>query len=348
MIAKSLEAHDEPPIAIDKDPRYAYYREEEKQIEPYFHCFEHHILNEHLRACMVDVMTHACLQMECHDQTLILAVSIVDRYFSAICGDSGLEKSQLVQVAVAALMIACKHEDGAQRVEEMISIIPCEAMCQDKTPVLIFEQDICHALEFRFSLPTVYHFLTKFLEISEASMMTCSLDRTAHNDLARCLCDRYLMDFSPHLPSLVAASIVWLTRAAHRHGLITCTSQLLHPWPAELQSVSGYAERDLRLCVQDIHAVLAEELRASVAYQLATTRALASATAAAAVSKFAPKKARKMEIAAVKCVAPLPPTRGMMCLAVRAKHGHEAYQLLVGTCTAASHSIDTDEMPVKC
>ena len=132
-------------------------------------------------------------------ETLYLCVNILDRYLSS---EVQVQRQKLQLVGVTALLVACKYEEiYPPEVKDCVYITDRAYTRQD---VLDMERDIVKKLEFKFTVPTGYPFLKRFLHITKASKPICHL--------ANYYMERMLQEYCSlsYRPSLVAAAAVCL------------------------------------------------------------------------------------------------------------------------------------------
>jgi len=190
-----------------------------------------------IRAFLADVMLSAADELRYHPQTVCLAMNLLDRSIDAAAtGELPGTYAALLTLASATLLLACKYEEGSIDVDAVIRAVehhsggpaaaaaaasgpagPPPRVC-DHAEVVRTETRVCRALGWRLTVPTVYHFLTRYLVASKA----CGGAHRPVVALSFCLLDRLLLerDVQTLPPSLVAAAIVWLARAARCKGLL--------------------------------------------------------------------------------------------------------------------------------
>jgi hypothetical protein len=100
------------------------------------------------------------------------------------------------------------------------------------------ESDIVNTLEYKFTIPTVHSFLCRFLKAAHADRPMVQL--------ACFLTERTLQEYSMlnFLPSTIAAAAVMIVRK----------SQGRHPWSPTLRKYTGYDEKDLQACAEEMRA----------------------------------------------------------------------------------------------
>lgn len=118
-------------------------------------------------------------------------------------------------------------------------IILCECF-----QVLEMERAVLNVLKFELTTPTTKSFLRRFIRAAQASYKTPTL---VLEFLGNYLAELTLLEygFLPFLPSMIAASAVYLAK-------ITLDSSTC-PWDATLQHYTGYRPSELGHCVKAIH-----------------------------------------------------------------------------------------------
>ena len=124
-------------------------------------------INERMRAVLVDWLVDVHWKYKQQPETLHLAVSIIDRYLTAV----PTHRSELQLVGCTALLLASKHEESFRKevtVADMVYV--CDSM-YTAADVRGMETRILAALSFRLSAPTAYTFMTRLLKAASASQM---------------------------------------------------------------------------------------------------------------------------------------------------------------------------------
>lgn len=155
-------------------------------------------INEIMRAILVDWLVEVHMKFRLVPETLYLCVNIIDRY----CATTNIERRKLQLVGVTALLVACKYEEIYPPEVRDCVYITDRAYCRQE--VLDMEQDIVKKLEFRMTVPTGHNFLTRFLDITNAT----TLQRIAATYYMERTLQEYV--FLKYRPSLVAAAAVCL------------------------------------------------------------------------------------------------------------------------------------------
>lgn len=110
--------------------------------------------------------------------------------------------------------------------------------------VLEMEREVLNVLKFELTTPTTLTFLRRFTRAAQTSYKAPTLSLEF---LGSYLAELTLLEyeFLPFLPSMIAASSVYLAK-------ITLDSSTC-PWDATLQHYTGYRPSELEHCVKAIH-----------------------------------------------------------------------------------------------
>ena len=188
-------------------------------------------LTEKMRTILVDWLIEVHMKFKCRSETLFLAVDIVDRYLAEV----QTARSTLQLVGVTALLLAAKYEEIYP--PEVKDCVYISANTYSREEVLRMERSICGTLQFRFTKPNVIHFLSRLVEILEAS--------TELRHMALFFAEVALLNYSlyPYPPSQLAAACVFLA------------SRMQDPnatWNQALQYYSHYSAVDVYLIAKRI------------------------------------------------------------------------------------------------
>lgn len=189
-------------------------------------------VTEKMRAIVVDWLIDVAIKFRLRPETFYLAIDVMDRYLM-VCTTT---RAQLQLVGITSLLIAAKHEEmWAPDVRECIKIT---ANTYTRDEILMMERAICAALAFRFTVPTVYPFLERLLQVSNADSLTrCA----AYYFLEHAMMDYNMLGF---LPSTVANASMYLANVLLRK--VTWGHELQYYSKAKVQDFRGCAEQLLR------------------------------------------------------------------------------------------------------
>ncbi|XP_024396701.1 cyclin-A1-4 isoform X1 [Physcomitrium patens] len=198
-------------------------------------------VNPTMRGILVDWLVevrHVAGEYRLVPDTLYLAVSYIDRYLSA----QVVTRQRLQLLGVACMLIAAKYEEiCAPQVEEFCYITD-STYCREE--VLEMERGVLNVLKFELTTPTTKSFLRRFVRAAQAS---CKGPSLVLEFLGNYLAELTLVEygFLPFLPSMIAASAVYLAKLTLDSS--TC------PWDATLQHYTGYRPWELERCVRAMH-----------------------------------------------------------------------------------------------
>ncbi|XP_059442101.1 G2/mitotic-specific cyclin S13-7-like [Corylus avellana] len=216
---------------------YGFYKRIERQSR-----VKKNYLNEKLRVIVVDWLIQVHMDFGFEQETLFLAVNVVDRFLSSVV----VSVSELKLVTMAALVIACKY--GEKR-------FPSAVEFQDMIPETYFtclfeasftqeeinsmEEKILNKLGWKIMVPTIHSFLVELLRsfgITDRLLknMAFYFGELAMNDYATT---------TMHSPSMIAASAI--------HAARSCMLERSHgrEWAKTLQK-TGYSKRDISSCAK--------------------------------------------------------------------------------------------------
>jgi len=145
-------------------------------------------------------------------------------------------------VGCTALLIASKYEEIYVPALKDFVYIGDKAYVKEQ--IIAMEGIILNTLAFNFTVPSPLRFSERFLKITKADDITTKfayylMELTLQN-----------YDFLNYLPSVIAASAVYLARLALKQT----------PWPEELQYESEYSEGDLKSCVSLLYGIASQDV----------------------------------------------------------------------------------------
>ncbi|XP_021903475.1 putative cyclin-A3-1 [Carica papaya] len=191
-----------------------------------------------MRGILVDWLVEVAEEYKLVSDTLYLTINYIDRYLSM----NTLNRQKLQLLGVSSMLIASKYEEiTPPNVEDFCYITD---NTYTKEEVVKMEADILKSLSFELGSPTVKTFLRRLNMVAQEDYKTCNLQLEF---LSYYLAELSLLDygFVKFLPSLVAASVVFLARFILRPKV--------NPWSVALQEYSKYKAAELRECVLVIH-----------------------------------------------------------------------------------------------
>merc|ERR1711957_224546 len=197
-------------------------------------------VSKKVRCTLVDWVVEVHRKFKLKQETLFLAVNILDRFLSA----RGVSKDKLQLVASTCIFIASKWEDMWPPLCKDLVYVGSRAF--SKADIVKMEVTILNAIKFDIGVPTSFRFFKRFAKAAGAN--------TQMNHLVS-----YLVELSMHdydllrfPPSMIAASC---TNVAQK--MLRCGS-----WDSTLQNETGLSEAAITPCVEAfqtfLHALPAE------------------------------------------------------------------------------------------
>ncbi|CAI0444483.1 unnamed protein product [Linum tenue] len=187
-----------------------------------------------MRGILIDWLIEVAEEYKLVPDTLYLTVNLIDRSLSQIY----IEKQRLQLLGVTCMLIASKYEEIlAPQVEEFCFITD---NTYKREEVLKMERQVVDMMHFNLSVPTTKTFLRRFIQAAQTSYKDPCLElEYLANYLAELTLVEY--DFIKFLPSLIAASAVFLARWT--------LNQSVHPWNPTLEHYTNYRAPELRSTV---------------------------------------------------------------------------------------------------
>ncbi|KAM1464273.1 hypothetical protein ACFXTO_043954 [Malus domestica] len=191
-----------------------------------------------MRGILVDWLVEVAEEYKLLSDTLFLTVMYIDKFLSL----NVLNRKRLQLLGVSSMLIASKYEEISPPHVEQFCYITDNTY--DRGEVLKMEADILKSLNFNLGSPTIKTLLRRFTRFAQESYKDPNLQLEF---LGYYLAELSLLDYEcvQFLPSLVAASVTFLTRFMIRPKD--------HPWTLSLQRYSGYKPADLKECVLIIY-----------------------------------------------------------------------------------------------
>ncbi|KAG8377500.1 hypothetical protein BUALT_Bualt08G0039400 [Buddleja alternifolia] len=191
-----------------------------------------------MRGILIDWLVEVAEEYKLLPDTLYLTISYIDRFLST----NAINRQRLQLLGVSSMLIASKYEEiSPPNVEDFCYITDNTYKKED---VVKMEADVLKSLKFEMGNPTVKTFLRRFTRTAQEDYESSS---SQLEFLGYHLAELSLLDYGcvKFLPSLVAASVVFLSRFT--------LSPNRHPWNSALERHSGYKAADLKECVGILH-----------------------------------------------------------------------------------------------
>ncbi|KAK2445666.1 cyclin [Trifolium repens] len=206
-------------------------------------------VTSNMRGILIDWLVEVADEYKLLPETLHLSVSYIDRFLSL----NVINRSNLQLLGVSSMLIASKYEE----------ITPPKAVdfrqITDNTyqlkQVIKMEADILKSLNFEMGNPHVYTFLKEFIGFATENQKTSKLQMEF---LCNYLAELSLLEYEciRFLPSVVAASVIFLARFIIRPDV--------YPWTSSLSDNLGYKSDELEECVLILHDLYLSRKAASL------------------------------------------------------------------------------------
>jgi G2/mitotic-specific cyclin-B, other len=187
----------------------------------------HRHINESMRSVLIDWIAEVHFKFKLASETLYLTVNIIDRYLEQV---HDITTSKLQLIGVTALLLASKVEDiYPPELKELAYITSSAYTTKD---IIQMESQIAGVLNFNFTVPTVYTFISRFLKAAHADKM---MVQTACYLAERSLQEYAMLQFPP---SVIAAQCIRSARMMTNR----------YPWSPTLRKYCRLDEADLVPC----------------------------------------------------------------------------------------------------
>ncbi|XP_022215104.1 G2/mitotic-specific cyclin-B3-like [Drosophila obscura] len=221
-------------------------REQQFHIEDYMHKQIH--MNTFMRSQLVDWMVEVLGILELEQETLYLAVKIVDRY---LCREVIVEE-KLQLLAATAFFIACKYDEFQ---------LPCIEVFLDfcdedytRNELIQMERDTLRIINYQLGMPLSYRFLHRYARCADVPIATLTL--------ARYILELSLMDYATigFSDSQMASAVLYMALRMDA-GIAKLEQQA---WTATLVHYTGYQLSDFAKIVPILNAGLHRRPQAKI------------------------------------------------------------------------------------
>lgn len=194
-----------------------------------------------MRTVLVDWLVDVQLQYHLLQETLYLAVQILDRYLQAV---PNVAKKYLQLVGVAAMYVASKYEEVYM--PDISDFVFITDSAYTKQQLLAMEVQIVKALEFQFSRPISLTFLRRYSKVVEAHPM--------HHCFSKYFLELAMLEYSLcHVrPSLTAAAALYISLCLYELN----DKKGPDHWDAKMVHYSSYTLTDIKPVAQTLAAVI--------------------------------------------------------------------------------------------
>ncbi|KAJ6897282.1 hypothetical protein NC651_023216 [Populus alba x Populus x berolinensis] len=184
-------------------------------------------INEKMRAILVDWLIEVHYKFELMDETLFLAINLIDRFLERCT----VVRKKLQLVGVTAMLLACKYEEVSVPLVEDFVLISDNAYT--RIEVLDMEKLMVNTLQFKMSVPTPYMFMKRFLK---AALSDKKLELLSFFIIEVCLVEYEMLRFPP---SLLAAAAIYTAQ---------CSLYQFKQWSKTSEWHTSYTEDQLLEC----------------------------------------------------------------------------------------------------
>ncbi|KAL8058726.1 hypothetical protein ABFX02_03G038900 [Erythranthe guttata] len=207
------------------------------------------VMTPNMRGILIDWLVEVAEQYKLLSDTLYLTVSYIDRFLST----NTVVLKNLQLLGVSSMLIASKYEEISPPHVEDFCYITDNTYTKDD--VLKMEADVLKSLNFEIGNPTVKTFLRRFTRTIQEDYESPDLQ---FEFLGYYLAELSLLNYNcvKFLPSLVAASVVFLSRFT--------LNPKLNPWNEALQRCTGYKASELKECVGILHGLQTKKISPSL------------------------------------------------------------------------------------
>lgn len=206
--------------------RHFYDVEKNFQVDPNYMNKQSEISSK-MRAILIDWLVDVHYKFKLQPQTFYLMVNYIDRYLEL----KNIPKCKLQLVGVVALFIAAKYEEIYFPTIKDLCYITANTYTRED--ILKMEVDMIDTIHFNLTLPTVYNFLCRYIQV---------LDRgDEYNSVCYFLAERTQQEYNllPFLPSHIASCCILL---ANRY------LNYKEEWDSVLQHYTHYTQKELEKC----------------------------------------------------------------------------------------------------
>jgi transcription initiation factor TFIIIB Brf1 subunit/transcription initiation factor TFIIB len=196
-----------------------------------------------MRAILIDWLVEVHWRFRLSDETLFLAVNIIDRYLS----EYQVSRKYLQLIGMTGLFIASKFEDiYSPETKEFVYI---SDNTYNKEEILEMEGRMLSGLKFKLVIPSTLSFLNRYSQwfVKEDNKVYLS---------ARYLIELSLIEYKmlSYAPSLIAVSALYLSSKLAKK----------EAWNKEIEEDSQYSEQDVRDCCDKLYLLLQNSSKASL------------------------------------------------------------------------------------
>jgi hypothetical protein len=231
-----------PQLCAEYAPlMYAYLRTLEREQPVRKDFLKNCHVNGKMRGVLLDWMVEVHLQFKLLQETLYMAISLIDRYLQV--DGLSLKRNRFQLIGVSAMFIASKVEEMyAPEINDFVYITDNAYTAAE---IRQTELRMLQALNFSINRPLPLHFLRRFSKAGDVDIM--------QHTLAKYLVEIAQVEYDmAHLPpSQLAAASLYLSLL-----ILTPGAAVLELWNVNLEYYSCYESKDLLPTVCRLAAVL--------------------------------------------------------------------------------------------
>jgi len=194
-------------------------------------------INFKMRALLIDWMVNVSLKFKFVDETLQIAVAIMDMFLSK----KRISRGKFQLIGITSLLIASKYEETYYPEVNDFTYLTDDSYSFDE--VVSMESTILKCLDFKITFPTASKFLTHYIKkISNENIISF--------DISRYLIENSLLHgkMLKYLPSMIACSALYI--ANEKTGLVLKNKMLL--------KYCNYSLDDILECLTDLKSIVEE------------------------------------------------------------------------------------------
>jgi hypothetical protein len=194
------------------------------------------LVNESCRSLVIDWLVDVSMQYKLNDDSLFLAVNILDRYI----GERKIQTKDFQLVGCGALLIASKYEEIYPPEIRDFCYIMDNAF--DEFDLKKMEYEILKTLNYDVLCVSPLIFLKKFHNISQGNFKSLLF--------AQFILEISLLEIKAlnYIPSILASASLYISRK-----LVQNEEEL---WPEELEFYTGYSVDDMEDCIILLYKIL--------------------------------------------------------------------------------------------
>jgi hypothetical protein len=251
VVSVRCNSQSDPADCIDLVKQmYSIYYDIEEKFSPTLYMSIQKDITPKMRIILIDWIVDVHCRYKMHQCTLWLCINLIDRYLEKV----SIARSRLQLIGVAALLIASKFEEiYPPEIQDFKHMTDDSYSRQD---IVNMEADILRAIDYQLVVPTGFHFLTRYLENSNASETVKHL--TAYY-AEKSLHDYEMLNFKPH--EFIAACLYAALR--QQGSAIDAETSSNNVWSPALMQETRLNEAEVLPIARKVMQCCGEEHRTS-------------------------------------------------------------------------------------